>query len=184
MKIDGFIDLSIFILCVSLFLGTILFINDQYFGPKLRRKKLKTLTFTDFYKIGFENRNDYLIGKIKGYSIVIGYYWENSDRIESVYTIVLFDPELNGKNLNSYFLNKWQTSIEDDYNHWEYGRFFTIWPYQNGGPNSKTVIRKIEKNIKIVSNKGLKKMEFEKWIGKMKKYNITINEREENSNFS
>lgn len=170
MGIDGFSNLLLLIIGLSIFLGTLLFIYDKYFGPKQRVKKLKTAKFTDFLKFGFKTEQDYLIGKINGYTVIISYNWRNNNGLESLVTIILFDPRVNGKHLNNYFLNKWQESIKDDYNYWEYGRLFTDWPYVNGNPKIKSVLNKLDKNTKLISSKGLQKIEYSEWETEIKNY--------------
>ncbi|QQY81628.1 hypothetical protein JJL45_11915 [Tamlana sp. s12] len=170
MGIDGFFHLLLLIICLSIFIGTIFFTYDKYVGPKLRVKKIKTTKFTDFLKVGFKTEKDYLIGKINGYTVIIGYNWRNSNGSESLITMILFDPRINGEHLNSYFLNKWQESIKDDYNYWEYGRLFTDWPYGNGTPKLKSVLKKLDKNTKLISRKGLKKIEYPEWKKEIENY--------------
>ncbi len=170
MGIDGFANLLILIIGLSTFIGTLLFFYDKYVGPKRRAKKIKTAKFTDFLKVGFKTEKDYLIGKINGYTVIISYNWRNNNGTESLITMILFDPRLNGKHLNSYFLNKWQESIKDDYNYWEYGRLFTDWPYLNGNPKLKSVLKKLDKNTKLISSKGLQKIEYSEWESEIKNY--------------
>ncbi len=170
MKIDGFINLLILIVGLSIFLGTIFFLYDKFIGPKQRVKKLKTTKFTDFLKVGFKNKKDYLVGKINGYTVIVGYHWRNNNGFESLYTIILFDPRINGKHINNYFLDKWQDSIKDDYNYWEYGRLYTEWPYVNGNPKFNSVLNKLDKNTKLISSKGLEKIEYLQWESEIKDY--------------
>ncbi|WP_146035239.1 hypothetical protein [Formosa algae] len=170
MEIHGFFDILILIIGLSIFLGTLFFVYDTYIGPNQRIKKLKTDKFTDFRKVGFKTEKDYLIGKINGYTVIISYSWRNRNGTESLITIILFDPRIDGKHLNSYDLNKWQESIKDDYNYWEYGRLFTDWPYINGNPNLKSVLKKLDKNTKLISRKGLQKIEFLEWETEIKNH--------------
>ncbi|MFI2743560.1 hypothetical protein ACG2LH_12530 [Zhouia sp. PK063] len=170
MGIEGFTHLILLTVCLSIFIGTLIFAYDKYIGPKQRIKKIKTAKFTDFLKVGFTNEKDHLIGKINGYTVIISYSWRNRNGTESLITMILFDPRVNGKHLNSYHLNKWQESIKDNYNYWEYGRLFTDWPYMNGNPKLKSVLKKLDKNTKLISSKGLKKIDYSEWETEIKNH--------------
>jgi len=152
-----------FIIGFSVFFGTLYYVYDIYFGPNERVKELKKEPFTEFKKLGFKNYKTHLLGKINGYSVLIGYHWRNNDGLPIVYTKVLFDPRVNGKHINNYDLYKWQKSIKNEYNFWEYGRLTTEFPLRNKATTFKVINNKLITNIKLISNKNLGKISFKKW---------------------
>jgi hypothetical protein len=154
----------------SIFLGTLYYIYDTFFGPKKRIKELKKYPFNEFQKIGFKHNKEYLIGKINGYTVILGYNWRNNNGLTAVYGIILFDPRVNGKHLKNYQLEKWQRSIKDEYNFWEYGRLKTEWSFTKEKPNHKSIIAKLKKNCNLISNKGMSEINFETWQAEIEKH--------------
>ena len=71
--------------------------------------------------------------------------------------------------MNNYDLNKWQKSIKDEYNFWEYGRLKTEWNFINEKPNHKSIITKLKKNSNLILNKGMNKINFENWKKEIEK---------------
>ena len=59
----------------SIILGSLFYIYDIYFGPKKRSSELKKYPFNEFLKIGFEEKEYYLLGKINGFTTIISYDW-------------------------------------------------------------------------------------------------------------
>jgi calcineurin-like phosphoesterase family protein len=174
-NLNEIINIVYLIIGASIVLGTLYYIYDTYFGPKERIKELKKYPFNEFEKIGFKNNKDYLVGKINGYTIITGYNWRNDNGLPCVYGIILFDPRLNGKHLNNYLLEKWQQSIKNEYNFWEYGSLKTEWNFINGKPNHKSIIAKLKKNSNLISNKGMNKISIENWKNEIEKHYQNIN---------
>ncbi|QNK77775.1 hypothetical protein H7F37_01400 [Winogradskyella sp. PAMC22761] len=162
-NINGIINITYLIFGVSIFLGTLYYIYDVFFGPKKRENELKKYPFTELMKIGFKHKKDYLIGKINGFTVIVGYNWRNEKGFPCVYGIILFDPRINGKHMNNYDLNKLQNSIKDEYNFWEYGRLKTEWNFTKEKPNHKSIVTKLKKNSNLILNKGMNKINFENW---------------------
>ena len=170
MSSESIIELIYLILGMSVFIGTLYFAYDKYFGPKERLKQIEKYPFTEFIKIGFKSENDYLIGKIKKYTVVIGYNWRNDDGLQVVYGMILFDPRVNGKHINDYDLYKFQQSIKDNYNFWDYGRLTTEFPFQMKKPKFEKIVSKLEKNASLIEKRGLQKIEFTKWKNEIENY--------------
>jgi len=166
---EAFYYSSLLALGISIILGTLFYLYDIYFGPKKRTLELKKYPFNEFMKIGFEHKEKYLIGKINGYTTVISYDWRGRNGFPCVYGTIIFEPKLNGKSLNNYDLNKFQKSIKDKFNFWEFGRLRTEWSYIKGKPNHKLIIDKLKRNSNLISNKGMKKINIENWEKELKK---------------
>jgi len=173
ISFEGIQNVTILVIGLSILLGTIYFIYDTYFGPVERIKELKKYPFTEFQKIGFKNEKDYLIGKINGYTVIIGYSWRNNKGLPCVFGMVLFEPKFNGKILSNYFIEKWQKSIKDEYNFWEYGSLKTEWSFLKGKPNHTLIIEKLKKNSNLISNKGIKKISVENWKNEIENHTKT-----------
>ncbi len=159
-------------LSISILFGSLFYFYDIYFGPKKRISELNKYPFTEFLKIGFERKENYLIGKINGFVTIISYDWRGKNGFPSVYGIIIFEPKIKGKFLNNYDLNKFQKSIKDKFNFWEFGQLRTEWSYIKGKPNHKLIIEKLKKNSNLISKKGIREISLANWEKEIKRENL------------
>jgi hypothetical protein len=153
----------------SIILGSLFYKYDIYFGPKKRSSELKKYPFNEFLKIGFEEKEYYLIGKINGFTTIISYDWRGRNGLPCAYGLILFEPQINEKYLNNYDLNKLQQKVKNKFNLWEYGRLRTEWSYMKGKPNHKLMIAKLNKNSNSILNEGMKRISLENWKKEIEK---------------
>ena len=170
LSTDSLKGIFLLVLGVSGFIGTLFYVYDVFFGPRHRIKTLKKHPFTEFIKIGFESKHEFLIGKIKKHTVLVGYHWRNHRGARVVYTKILFDPRINGNHINNYSLSKWQKSIKDDFNFWDYGTLTTQFIYKGKKTDFKGIIRKLEKNISLIENRGLSKIGFDQWTNEIENH--------------
>lgn len=80
---------------ISLFTGTIYYFMDTRWGPNKRRKMLAKSPFKEFLANGFEQREDFLTGLVRGYTVIISYTWQTGH--PAITPTVLFHPKPGGR---------------------------------------------------------------------------------------
>lgn len=156
---DNYLILIILIFTAGLVIF-LLFMNNKYWGPKTRRKILKSKAFNKFKELGFTENRENILGSYSGFMTLIGYHWTGSAGKPVIYIQIDFDSdnlsekhltELQEKYGNKFFSFKWK---QDNYV-WNKNALLSEMEYNIFPPKFNAILKQIDKMIKILHTEKL-----------------------------
>jgi len=120
---------QIFALVLTLFVGTIYFFLDTKWGPKERKKRLKKTPFKELIKIGFEEKENQLIGTYHNYQILAKYQWSGSEGKPSIILHTLFNPKKGDEFIHESKIKDLNKKYKKHRIKWGLGNAFYEWSF-------------------------------------------------------
>jgi len=84
---------QVFAIVLAAIVGLIYFYADTKWGPNERRKRLRKSPFKELRQLGFEEKDNQLVGTFEYFQILAQYNWSGSNGKPSVMLHALFNPK-------------------------------------------------------------------------------------------
>jgi hypothetical protein len=146
----------------SIIVGTIYYFQDTKWGPAKRKKRLSKSPFKDLIDIGFERKDDFIVGKINDYTTIVMYTWESGK--PGIKIDLLFNPRpstdfLTARDIDQFekrHKNVWKNPL-----YWTRNSIGQLFEYNFSPPSFKKIIVKAKEMSDILIKEGMRPISYE-----------------------
>ncbi|MCC1484173.1 hypothetical protein [Winogradskyella immobilis] len=92
-------------------MSSIEFIKHEYYKKWLIKRLLDKTPLIEFLSHNFLKHENFIVGELRGYTVVVGIDWQKHQDRYGYYYQVLFDPFINGRMLNLKECKSFQEEI-------------------------------------------------------------------------
>lgn len=147
---DAFIVIPMMAVSLALFCSAVYFLWDTKWGPQQRAKKMNKAPFTNFYQLGFEKKQDFAIGTISGYQVILQYNWSGSSGKPSVSFETLFNPKKNNVFVPQSSIDDLNKAHKKSRLIWNRNCLTREWEFNFRPPTFEKIFPFIERSIQLL----------------------------------
>ena len=153
-------------LLLSLIVGTIYYFLDTKWGPSKRKKKLLKPPFSDLLAAGFQIQEDFILGTIDGYTVIVMFTWPGGK--SAIQVDVLFDPRISNHLISMEDVdqlekrNKRSNLWANNSFNWTRNSIGHVIEYTFKAPSHQKVLEKSKEMTGILMREGLRPISYEK----------------------
>ncbi len=141
---------QIFAIVLTFFVGTIYFFLDTKWGPKERKKRLQRTPFKELIEIGFEEKENQLIGTYNNYQILAQYQWSGSEGKPSIILHTLFNPKKDNVFIHESKIKDLNKKYKKHRIKWRLGSVFYEWSFNFRPPKFEKIEAFLVDSVKYV----------------------------------
>lgn len=147
---DAFYVVPIGVLIAALICSALYYFWDTKWGPEQRKKKMNRGPFTDFYKLGFNKIDDFAIGIIQNYQVIIRYNWTGSTGKPSISFETLFNPKKSGGFVHQKEVDELNKAYKKDKITWARNFLTKEWEFNFRPPSFENIIPYVERSVELL----------------------------------
>lgn len=137
-------------LTIAVFCSGLYYFWNTKWGPEQRRKKMKRKPFTKFYEIGFDQREDFAIGTIENYQVIIRYNWTGSTGKPSISFETLFNPKKYGRFVHQNDLDELNKNYKKDKIVWFRNFVTKEWEFNFNPPSFEQIFPYVKRSVELL----------------------------------
>lgn len=153
-------------LLLSVIVGTIYYFVDTKWGPSKRKKKLLKPPFSDLLAAGFQIKEDFILGSIEGYTVIVMYTWPEGK--SAIQVDVLFDPRISDDFISMEDVDRIEKRnkkpgvwANNNFN-WTRNSIGHVMEYTFKAPSHQKILDKSKEMTGILMKEGLVPISYEK----------------------
>ena len=141
---------QIFAIVLTLFVGTIYYFSDTKWGPNERNKRFKKSPFKELLEIGFEEKENRLIGTFNDYQILAQYHWSGSEGKPSIVLHTLFNPKIDNRFVTESKIKDLNKKYKKQQCNWAINSVFNEWSFNWRPPKFDKIEEFLFNSVKYI----------------------------------
>lgn len=133
-------------------------------GPKQRQKKMNKYPFIKFYELGFEKRDDFAIGMIQGYQVVIRYNWTGTTGKPSISFETLFNPKKSGRFVHQNKIDELNKEYKKEKIIWSRDYLTKEWEFNFKPPKFEDIFLYVERSVELLKLEGFEPLTLQQSV--------------------
>ena len=147
---DAYYVIPIMALILTFICSGLYYFWNTKWGAKQRLKIMEKVPFTDFYKLGFERKEDFAIGTIQNYQVIIRYNWTGSTGKPSISFETIFNPKREGRFMPQSVLDRLNTTYKKEKIDWFQNFVTKEWEFNFRPPSIEKIFPYIKRSVELL----------------------------------
>jgi len=149
---------QIIAIILTLFVGTIYYFLDTKWGPNERTKRLKKTPFKELLEIGFEVKENQLIGTFNDYQVLAQYQWSGTNGKPSIIIYTLFNPKIDHRFIPEIKIKDLNKKYKKQRYNWTINSVSYEWSFNFRPPKFEKIEEFLVDSVKYVKEEKLEPM--------------------------
>jgi hypothetical protein len=117
--------------------------------------------FTGFYELGFERREDFAIGTIQGYQVIIRYNWTGTTGKPSISFETLFNPKRSGRFVHKSIIDEINKLYKKEKIIWFRNFLTKEWEFNFRPPKFKSIFYYVERSVELLKSENFEPLSLQ-----------------------